>query len=65
MNSSAVSEFEKNIRYLEVVQAVLKRHHAEDMPFGDIPEDIRAEIEAADQALAKKAAKRASKDETS
>ena len=61
-NPAIAREFEKNIRYLEVVQAVLKRHHAEDTPFGDIPEDIRAEIETTDQALEKKSA---SKDETS
>ena len=61
-NPAIAHEFEKNIRYLEVVQAVLKRHHAEDTPFGDIPDAIRAEIEAANQALAKKSA---SKDETS
>ena len=61
-NPAIAREFEKNIRYLEVVQAVLKRHHAEDTPFGDIPDAIRAEIEAANQALAKKSA---SKDETS
>jgi len=61
-NPAIAREFEKNIRYLEVVQAVLKRHHAEDTPFGDIPDDIRAEIEAADQALEKKSA---SKDKTS
>ena len=64
-NPAIAREFEKNIRYLEIVQAVLKRHHAEDLPFGDIPEDIRTEIEAADQALSEKAAKQASKDETS
>ena len=61
-NPAIAHEFEKNIRYLEVVQAVLKRHHAEDTPFGDIPDAIRSEIEAADQALEKKSA---SKDETS
>ena len=61
-NPAIAREFEKNIRYLEVVQAVLKRHHAEDTPFGDIPDAIRSEIEAADQALEKKSA---SKDETS
>ncbi|MCI6232708.1 MAG: hypothetical protein MR630_08890 [Selenomonas sp.] len=61
-NPAIAREFEKNIRYLEVVQAVLKRHHAEDTPFGDIPDAIHAEIEAANQALAKKSA---SKDETS
>ena len=61
-NPAIAREFEKNIRYLGVVQAVLRRHHAEDTPFGDIPEAIRAEIEAADQALA---AKQASKDESS
>ena len=61
-NPAIAREFEKNIRYLEIVQAVLKRHHAEDTPFGDIPDAVRAEIEAADQALEKKSA---SKDETS
>ena len=61
-NPAIAHEFEKNIRYLEIVQAVLKRHHAEDTPFGDIPDAVRAEIEAADQALEKKSA---SKDETS
>ena len=53
-NPAIAREFEKNIRYLGVVQAVLRRHHAEDTPFGNIPEAIRAEIEAADQALAAK-----------
>ncbi len=61
-NPAIAHEFEKNIRYLEIVQAVLKRHHAEGTPFGDIPDAVRAEIEAADQALEKKSA---SKDETS
>ena len=61
-NPAIAREFEKNIRYLEIVQAVLKRHHAEGTPFGDIPDAVRAEIEAADQALEKKSA---SKDETS
>ena len=61
-NPAIAHEFEKNIRYLEIVQAVLNRHHAEDTPFGDIPDAVRAEIEAADQALEKKSA---SKDETS
>ncbi|WP_294153158.1 hypothetical protein [uncultured Selenomonas sp.] len=61
-NPAIAHEFEKNIRYLEIVQAVLKRHHAEGTPFGDIPDAVRAEIEAADRALEKKSA---SKDETS
>ena len=61
-NPAIAHEFEKNIRSLEIVQAVLKRHHAEGTPFGDIPDAVRAEIEAADQALEKKSA---SKDETS
>ena len=55
-NPAIAREFENGIRYLGVVQAVLKRHHAEATPFGDIPDAIRAEIEAADQALAEKQA---------
>ena len=61
-NPAIAHEFEKNIRYLGIVQAVLRHHHAEDTPFSSIPAAIRAEIEAADQALA---AKQASKDEAS
>ena len=60
-NPAIARKFEKNIRYLAIVQAVLKRHHAEDTPFASIPDALRAEIEAADQALAKR---EASKGET-
>ena len=55
-NPAIAREFEHGIRYLGIVQAVLRHHHAEDTPFGDIPDAIRAEIEATEQALAKKSA---------
>ena len=55
-NPAIAREFEHGIRFLGIVQAVLRHHHAEDTPFGDIPDAIRAEIEATEQALAKKSA---------
>jgi len=44
-------QFKENLRYLGLVQDILDKHNASNIPFAEIPSEIRQEIErAADSA---------------
>ncbi len=50
-NDAALVQFKENLRYLGLVQDILNKHNAPNIPFAEIPPEIRQEIEqAADSA---------------
>ena len=50
-NDAALVQFKENLRYLGLVQDILDKHNASNIPFAEIPSEIRQEIErAADSA---------------